>query len=56
MLADGDVLVTDADPGGQTALLYAAQGESLSLPTLKWLLEKAVLASQKGTAEATWLF
>jgi hypothetical protein len=39
MLADGDVLITDADVCGSTALLSAAGGLR-SVPTLKWLLEE----------------
>jgi hypothetical protein len=40
MLADGDVLITDADVVGDTALFYAAKRIPRSLPTLKWLLEE----------------
>jgi ankyrin repeat protein len=40
MFADGDVLITDANDDGQTALLCAAHGGSHSLPTLKWLLKE----------------
>jgi hypothetical protein len=40
VLAGGETLITDVGQYRRTALLYAAQGGSRALPTLKWLLEE----------------
>jgi hypothetical protein len=53
MLADGEARITDADPTGITALLYATLGGSAALPTLIWLLREGGAciseADQNGT-------